>query len=114
MTVKKLITPVMPLLDRVGKTLRKHSGKIVSGVGALLITPLVARVVSDASGWVVDRVWGSGDAPADEPSPGREEYEEWTKKELYRLAQDLDIRGRSKMRKAELIEAIRAYQHENT
>lgn len=34
-------------------------------------------------------------------------YEEWTKDELYGRAQELDIDGRSKMSKDELIDALR-------
>ncbi len=35
-------------------------------------------------------------------------YEEWTRDELYQRAQELDIEGRSKMSKGELIRALRA------
>lgn len=100
----------MPDFDRLQEKLRNHSGKIISGLGALLITPLVARVLSDAGGWIVERL-GSSKASAGSSEISRpEDYTEWTKKELYRLAQELDIHGRSSMRKAELIEAIRAHQ----
>ncbi len=34
-------------------------------------------------------------------------YEEWTRDELYERAQELEIEGRSGMRKDELIEALR-------
>lgn len=34
-------------------------------------------------------------------------YEEWTKDQLYEKAQEVGIEGRSKMNKAELIEALR-------
>ncbi|MBK0369896.1 DUF7218 family protein [Flavobacterium agrisoli] len=34
-------------------------------------------------------------------------YEQWTKKELYHQAARVGISGRSKMKKAELIEALR-------
>ena len=34
-------------------------------------------------------------------------YEDWTKDELYKRAQELDIEGRSEMTKDELIEALR-------
>lgn len=34
-------------------------------------------------------------------------YEDWTKTELYKRAQELDIEGRSEMTKDELIEALR-------
>ncbi len=34
-------------------------------------------------------------------------YDEWTKKDLYKKAQELDISGRSKMDKESLIEALR-------
>ncbi len=34
-------------------------------------------------------------------------YEEWTKKDLYEKAQELDISGRSKMDKEALIDALR-------
>jgi len=37
-------------------------------------------------------------------------YEERTKKELYNLAQQIDIEGRSKMTKNELIKALRDYE----
>ncbi len=100
----------MPLFKRVRDKLRRNAGKIVSGVGVLLIMPLVVRVVSDASRWIVDSVRGSGGRTGGEPASELNNYDEWTKKELYRLAQDLDIPGRSKMRKAELIEAIEAYR----
>ncbi|WP_223423086.1 DUF7218 family protein [Tateyamaria pelophila] len=35
-------------------------------------------------------------------------YEEWTKKDLYERAQELDIDGRSDMSKDDLIDALRA------
>lgn len=38
------------------------------------------------------------------------DYPEWTKKELYKLAQELDIHGRSTMNKGELIQAIKKHQ----
>jgi Rho termination factor, N-terminal domain len=34
-------------------------------------------------------------------------YEDWTKHELYRRAQELEVAGRSAMSKGELIDAIR-------
>ncbi len=34
-------------------------------------------------------------------------YEEWTKDELYERAQEIDIEGRSKMSKEQLIKALR-------
>ena len=34
-------------------------------------------------------------------------YEKWTKKELYEKASEVDIDGRSKMNKAELIHSLR-------
>lgn len=34
-------------------------------------------------------------------------YEDWTRDELYRRAQELDIEGRSRLNKDELIEALR-------
>lgn len=34
-------------------------------------------------------------------------YEDWTKDELYKRAQELDIEGRSEMTKDELIKALR-------
>ena len=34
-------------------------------------------------------------------------YEEWTKDELYQRAQELEIDGRSRMNKSELIDALR-------
>ncbi|MCB2207243.1 MAG: Rho termination factor [Bacteroidetes bacterium] len=34
-------------------------------------------------------------------------YEEWTKKELYGKAKEIDIEGRSKMSKDQLIKALR-------
>lgn len=34
-------------------------------------------------------------------------YEDWTRDELYRRAQDLSVEGRSDMTKQELIEALR-------
>ena len=37
------------------------------------------------------------------------QYEEWTKAELYKRAQELTIKGRSKMSKNDLIEALRAH-----
>ena len=37
----------------------------------------------------------------------RAPYEEWTKDELYERARELDVAGRSKMRKQELIAALR-------
>lgn len=46
-------------------------------------------------------------ANADNPDHNSTPYEERTKEELYDLAQDLDIEGRSSMNKEELIEALR-------
>ena len=48
----------------------------------------------------------------DQPSPSKKggqapPYEQRTKQELYRQAQDLDIPGRSKMNKQQLIDALR-------
>jgi len=42
-----------------------------------------------------------------EDSGGGSPYEERTKKELYELAQKIDLAGRSRMTKAELIRALR-------
>lgn len=36
-------------------------------------------------------------------------YEDWTKAELYERAQEIGIDGRSKMTKAELIDALRSH-----
>lgn len=36
-----------------------------------------------------------------------EEYEKWTKEELYQKAKEVDIEGRSKMDKEELIKSLR-------
>ncbi len=38
------------------------------------------------------------------------DYASWTKAELYERARTLDIRGRSSMNKAELMEALRAHE----
>ena len=43
---------------------------------------------------------------APEPTP-QTAYEHWTKAELYERAREEDITGRSRMSKAELIEALR-------
>lgn len=47
--------------------------------------------------------------PPDEMGPrgGSGAYEDWTKKELYEKAKDVDIGGRSTMTKDELIDALR-------
>jgi len=37
------------------------------------------------------------------------DYEDWTRDELYRRAQELDIEGRSRLNKDELIEALRQH-----
>lgn len=49
----------------------------------------------------------AADDVAGEPGP---DYEEWTREELYELAQERDVPGRSNMAKAELIMALREYQ----
>ncbi len=41
------------------------------------------------------------------PSPSEEHYESWHMNDLYARARELDIKGRSKMSKEELIEEIR-------
>lgn len=51
--------------------------------------------------------------PADQQDPERAQEpadptEEWTKGELYERARELDIEGRSKMNKAELLDALRS------
>lgn len=127
----------MPAFDNLRDTLRKHSGKIWSGIGAALLTPLVARIASRWTGRAVDRFWGSnpegdggdstasvegaesaaatgGERAAEEVQPAPRNYDEMTKRELYGLAQDLDIHGRSTMNKAELIEALRKYHAEES
>ena len=48
--------------------------------------------------------------PSQDPSKKGGEsspYEEWTKDELYKRAQEIDIEGRSEMDKGELIKALR-------
>ncbi len=51
----------------------------------------------------------AGLAEAERPQPGGDEppYEQLTKAELYELAQQRDIPGRSAMSKRQLIEALR-------
>lgn len=49
-----------------------------------------------------ERAEDSAAQPADDVSP----YEEWTKGELYDRARELDIPGRSKMNKSELVSAL--------
>lgn len=49
----------------------------------------------------------------DRQSPGKKggkapPYEDWTKKELYERARELDVDGRSSMSKSELIKALRS------
>ena len=54
------------------------------------------------------------EAPVEEPPAPEEEPEddpeEMTKEELYDLAQEYDIPGRSSMSKEELLEAVEAYE----
>ncbi|MBK6264689.1 Rho termination factor N-terminal domain-containing protein [Marivirga sp. S37H4] len=45
--------------------------------------------------------------PNEEMSSGGEKYEERTKEELYNKAKEVGIEGRSKMKKEELIKALR-------
>ncbi len=53
----------------------------------------------------------SDDQPADDPEAHEQPsaYEEWTKGELYDRARELDLHGRSKLNKKELIEALKAH-----
>lgn len=59
----------------------------------------VRDVAADATGQAAEAVEEDADTRP---------YEERTRDELYRLAADRQIAGRSSMRKAELIEALRA------
>ena len=47
-----------------------------------------------------------GDKPSEKGGKAAA-YEEWTKDELYERAQEIDIDGRSKMSKEQLIKALR-------
>lgn len=53
------------------------------------------------------RLEAGGERPEPASTPATEELEDHTKKELYALAQDLEIEGRSSMTRDELVEAIR-------
>ncbi len=79
----------------------------------------VGEKVRDAAASVSDRITGDeaesppvrrAEQPADEqqgPPGSGKPYEQWTKAELYERAQELDIEGRSKMTKDELVAALR-------
>lgn len=41
------------------------------------------------------------------PATPARDYEDWTRDELYHRAQELDIEGRSRLNKEELVEALR-------
>lgn len=58
----------------------------------------------------VDHLPGSALSAADLNAANTGALEEWTRDDLYRRAQELDIAGRSSMKKLELVEAIRAHQ----
>lgn len=49
----------------------------------------------------------SGDGRHDGPPPKRGAYEHWTREDLMLRAKELGIRGRSRMSKASLIDALR-------
>lgn len=53
-------------------------------------------------------------AKATVETPSQLPYEEWTRQQLYVRATELDIDGRSKMDKAELIAALRGEHHSTT
>jgi hypothetical protein len=57
-------------------------------------------------------VRANGGRPTRRPAPAAKsarDYGDWTRDELYRRAQELDIKGRSRLKKDELIRMIRQH-----
>ncbi|MFN2371432.1 MAG: Rho termination factor N-terminal domain-containing protein [Candidatus Krumholzibacteriia bacterium] len=51
----------------------------------------------------------NGGRPAPVAAAPARAYEDWTRDELYRRAQELELEGRSRLNKEELIEALRQH-----
>ena len=107
-----------PRLEEAGRKVQEAASAAVSGVSG--VASQTAEVVTGTLTAVRERTMGPADARRDrsaEPTDGPAAtsapgagvaYEEWTKAELYERAQELDVPGRSKMSKTELIEALRS------
>lgn len=82
-----------------------HTAGVVTGTLTAVRDHTVGRAASGRTD-APDRADPDPDAGA---APGAGiPYEEWTKADLYERAQELDVPGRSKMSKSELIEALRS------
>jgi hypothetical protein len=81
-----------------------QTARVVAGTATLVREQATSLVAARREAPAHERERGDGAAAPGAGVP----YEEWTKAELYERAQELDVPGRSRMSKAELIAALRA------
>lgn len=108
-----------PRLEEAGRKVHEVASAAASGVsdvasqtaGAVTatVTAVRERTLGRAASGGTDAPDRTGPEPDAGPAPGAGvPYEEWTKADLYQRAQELDVPGRSRMSKSELIEALRS------
>ena len=69
---------------------------------------LRAKGYSEEKSARISNAQATGHSSATVAHPGTP-YEEWTRDDLYQKAKDIGIKGRSKMNKLQLIEALRTH-----
>jgi len=89
-------TPVLGTLVRTG---------LMTFAAGAAVTYAFARLARDAG---APAPVGTAGPSSSQPAEDEPHYEELSRDDLYRIAQELDVSGRSRLNKQELIAAIRA------
>ncbi len=92
-------TPVLGSLVRTG---------LMTFTAGAAVAYAFAALAQDADRPAAGKRPDARDAGADAGTDAEPDYEELTRDDLYRIAQELDVSGRSRLSKRELIAAIRA------